>query len=191
MLLHLSARFVGRDSTAKKQHFFGWYNPAMTRAIDSPISSALLPGRFAFLMGLYAENYHRLTRLFAPEKLGVGLYMSSVDDGLDVRLELLERHRYMLELRLTYCMLDADTGEFAPSAYLRMYQDAHVAEAIHCVPGKRLWQVLGPFPSARTVFQHRTRMNSFLTRWLEYLGEQGHSAGTLERVVAPLPDVAA
>jgi uncharacterized protein YqiB (DUF1249 family) len=29
------------------------------------------------------------------------------------------------------------------------------------------------------VFQHRLRMNGFLSRWLEYLAEQGHSAGTL------------
>jgi uncharacterized protein YqiB (DUF1249 family) len=31
------------------------------------------------------------------------------------------------------------------------------------------------------VLQHRLRMNGFLTRWLEYLAEQGHSVGTLER----------
>jgi uncharacterized protein YqiB (DUF1249 family) len=37
----------------------------------------------------------------------------------------------------------------------------------------------------RSVFQHRLRMNGFLTRWLEYLGEQGHSVGTLQRVAEP------
>jgi uncharacterized protein len=31
------------------------------------------------------------------------------------------------------------------------------------------------------VLQHRLRMNGFLSRWLEYLGEQGHSIGTLEQ----------
>ena len=36
-----------------------------------------------------------------------------------------------------------------------------------------------PFPAARTVFQHRLRMNSFLTRWLEYLDEQGALRGHL------------
>jgi uncharacterized protein YqiB (DUF1249 family) len=39
--------------------------------------------------------------------------------------------------------------------------------------------VLGPFPPAHTVFQHRLQMNGFLARWLEYLAEQGHSASTL------------
>lgn len=155
----------------------------MSRVVE-PVS--LLPSRFAFLMGLYAENYHRLARLFAPQRLDGGSYLSTVDDGLDVRLDVVEQHRYTVELRLTYCMIDAETGELAPSAWLRMYQDAHLAEATHCHPGRRLFEVLGPFPAAKTVFQHRLRMNSFLTRWLDYLAEQGHSMGTLQR----LPDAA-
>ena len=146
--------------------------------------NALLPGRFAYLMGLYAENYHRLARLFAPQSLDLGSYLSTVDDGLDLRLDVVEIHRYTIELHLTYCITDRDTGGPAPSAWLRMYRDAHVAEATHCHPGKRLWHKLGPFPPAKTVFQQRMRMASFLNRWLEYLAEQGHSCGTL----VPLAD---
>lgn len=147
--------------------------------------TALLPGRFEFLMGLYAENYHRLARLFAPQELSPGRYVSSIDDGLDVHLQVLERHPYTLELELTYDLVDEQTGLRTPSAQLRVYTDAHVAEALHCHPGRHLWQVLGPFPPARTVLQHRLRMNGFLTRWLEYLAEQGHSLGTLEREREP------
>jgi len=139
----------------------------------------VLPGRFAYLMGLYAENYHRLARLFAPHELAPGTYYSSVDDGLDVRLDIVERHPYTLELQLSYCMLDRDTGAPAPSAWLRMYRDAHVAEATHCHPGKHLHRALGPLPPAKTLFQQRMRMATFLNRWLEYLAEQGHSRGTL------------
>jgi uncharacterized protein YqiB (DUF1249 family) len=76
-------------------------------------------------------------------------------------------------------MTDSHTGGPSPSAWLRLYRDAHVAEATHCHPGQRLWRELGPFPPAKTVFQQRMRMASFLSRWLEYLGEQGHSRGTL------------
>lgn len=152
----------------------------MSAVLDN--RSALLPGRFEFLMGLYAENYHRLTHLFAPQTLAPGRYRSSVDDGLDVHLHVQERHPYTLELELTYAFVDAQTGHPSPSAQLRMYTDAHVAEALHCHPGRHLWQVLGPFPEAHTVLQHRLRMNGFLSRWLEYLAEQGHSAGTLERI---------
>ncbi|HEX6833944.1 MAG TPA: DUF1249 domain-containing protein, partial [Rudaea sp.] len=37
-------------------------------AVATP-RKAYQPGRFAYLMGLYAENYHRLARLFVPQKL--------------------------------------------------------------------------------------------------------------------------
>lgn len=149
----------------------------MSMVADKPLQ--LFPGRFAHLMGLYAENYERLVRLFAPQRLAPGVYLSSIDDSLDVRLDLIEKHRYTVELRLNYCLRDSDTGELAPSAWLRLYQDARLAEATHCHPGRHLINVLGPYPPAQTVFQHRLRMNAFLTRWLEYLGELGHSVGTL------------
>lgn len=151
---------------------------------------SLLPSRFSWLMGLYSENYHRLARLFGPKDLPIGSYLSSLDDGLDVRLDVLERHRYTLDLHLTYCFVDSDTGESAPSAQLRMYHDAHMAEVLDCRADRRLSQVLGPLRPARSVFQQRVRMSSFLNRWLEYLAEQGHSIGTLEARLAPIPAVA-
>jgi len=151
---------------------------------------SILPGRFAYLMGLYAENYHRLSRMFAPQSLALGAYRSSVDDGLDLHLEVVERHPYTTELHLTYGMADPDTGGLSPAAWLRIYSDARVAEVTHCHPGKRLWHELGPFQPAKTQFQHRMRMATFLNRWLEYLAEQGHSRGTLAAVAASLPHCA-
>ena len=147
-------------------------------------AEALLPDRFGWLMGLYSENHQRLARLFAPHRLAVGEYVSSVGDGLDVRLSVQERHPYTLELGLTYEVLDASTGNPAPSAQLRCYLDADMTEALHCQPGRDLWQVLGPLAPTRNVLQHRMRMNGFLNRWLEYLARQGHSLATLERLPA-------
>lgn len=150
----------------------------MCAVLDHPTS--LLPSRFSWLMGLYSENYHRLARLFAPQGLALGRYRSSLDDGLDLRVDVLERHRYTLDLRLSYEFVDADTGEAAPSAQLRMYHDAHMAEVLDYRADRRLIRAIGPLPPARDVFQRRVRMSSFLNRWLEYLAEQGHSIGTLE-----------
>jgi len=149
----------------------------MNVVVASPLMSS--PGRFGFLMGLYAENYERLARLFDPQRLQVGSYVSCVGDGLDVHLRIQERHPYTLELELTYGFVDAHTGRRAPSAQLRVYTDARQAEVLHCYPGRHLWQVLGPFPPARGVLQYRLRMNGFLSRWLEYLREQGHGIDTL------------
>lgn len=153
----------------------------MSAVLDRPQS--LLPSRFSWLMGLYSENYHRLDRLFAPNRLALGSYVSSLDDGLDVRLDVLEQHRYTLDLHLTYNFIDSETGERAPSAQLRMYRDAHMAEVLDCHADPRLSARLGVLPPARSVFQQRVRMSSFLNRWLEYLAEQGHSIGTLEGIV--------
>lgn len=150
----------------------------MTAVLET--SRPLLPSRFAWLMGLHAENYHRLARLFAPQRLAPGAYVSSLDDGLDLRLEVLERHRYTLDLHLTYCFVDSETGERAPSALLRMYHDAHMAEVLDLRDDPRLARAIGPLLPARSEFQRRLRMSSFLNRWLEYLAEQGHSIGTLE-----------
>ncbi|MDR2013845.1 MAG: DUF1249 domain-containing protein [Rhodanobacter sp.] len=149
----------------------------MSAVLHHPYS--LLPSRFAWLMGLHAENYHRLTRLFTPHTLEIGSYLSSLDDGLDVRLDVLERHRYTLDLYLTYCFIDTETGEHAPAARLRMYHDAHMAEVLDCRADRRLARAIGPYVPARSLFQQRARMSSFLNRWLEYLAEQGHSYGTL------------
>lgn len=159
----------------------------MSAVLERPLS--LLPNRFTWLMALHAENHHRLSRLFAPHTLAPGSYVSSLGDGLDVRLDVLERHRYTLDLYLTYCFLDSETGERAPSAQLRVYQDARMAEVIDCREDRRLARAIGPLLPARNIVQQRLRMSSFLNRWLEYLAEQGHSIGTLEPfdsdVVAP------
>lgn len=152
----------------------------MSAVLERP--SSLLPSRFSWLMGLYAENYHRLSHSFAPQRLALGSYRSSLDDGLDLRLDVLERHAYTLDLHLTYDFLDSETGEPAPSAQLRMYHDAHMAEVLDCRADRRLVRAIGPLRPARDVFQRRLRMSLFLNRWLEYLAEQGHSAGTLERL---------
>lgn len=156
--------------------------------MSSPFNDrdTLLPSRFAWLMGMYAENYHRLAKLFAPQRLAAGRYVSSVDDQLDVCLEVIEHHRYTLDLHMTYAFVDGETGQPAPSAYLRMYRDAHVAEVLRYHADPYLSRVLGPLPPARNVFQRRVRMNSFLNRWLEYLAGQGHSIGTLEPAPSPL-----
>lgn len=135
--------------------------------------------RFGWLMGLYAENHARMQRLFAPAGLGVGSHLSSVGDGLDVRLDVLARHPYTQELRLTYDLRDPVTGEPDPSAYLRLYTDARQLETTHCYVGRRWQDVTGLYPPPAELVGHRLRMNTFLGKWLQYLAERGHGVATL------------
>lgn len=135
--------------------------------------------RFTRLMDLYADNYWRLTRLFGPDRLAPGKYLSCCGDGIDLSLEMIERHPYTLEFSLSYLFADAASGGPDPSANVRFYRDARVAEVTTCYVGSRLEVVLGPCPAPRTVFDHRLRMNVFLNKWLDYLDERGHSRFTL------------
>ncbi len=141
--------------------------------------------RFGWLMGLYAENYSRLSRLFAPGHLAEGRYVSAVGDGLDLYLDVIETHRYTVELRLTYGMVDPETGEPDPSAFVRLYRDAHQAEATHCYVGRRWQDVIGMFPPPAELVGHRMRMNTFLGKWLQYLAERGHGVATLRPCERP------
>ena len=145
------------------------------------IHAARIPklSRFGWLMALYAENHGRLARLFAPAGLAPGRYVSSVGDGLDVVLDVVERHAYTVELRLSYDLCDPVTGQPDPSAHIRLYRDARQAEATHCYVGRRWQDVIGMYPPPAEVVGHRLRMNTFLGKWLQYLAEQGHGVATL------------
>ena len=150
--------------------------------VAARIASIPKLSRFGWLMALYAENFKRVTRLFEPADLAEGSYLSSIGDGVDVRLDVLHQHSYTTELRLTYTLRDPLTGEPDPSAYLRLYRDARQLEATHCYVGRRWQDVIGMYPPPAEVLDHRLRMNTFLGKWLQYLAEQGHGVATLRRV---------
>ena len=142
--------------------------------------------RFGWLMGLYAENFGRLTRLFEPADLAPGAYVSCIGDGLDLRLDIIEQHAYTTEMRLTYALRDPLTGEPDPSAFLRLYRDARQVEATHCYVGRRWQDVIGMYPPPAEVLDHRLKMNTFLGKWLQYLAERGHGVATLHgTTIAP------
>lgn len=143
-------------------------------------------GRFAWLMGLYAENHARIERMFPVHELAPGRWISDVGDGLPLHVDVIEQHRYTSEMRLSYAIVDPVTGEADPSAYLRLYQDAKQLEATHCYVGRRWQDVIGVNPTPQRLLGHRMRMNTFLGKWLQYLGERGHCADTL-RHAGPIP----
>lgn len=148
----------------------------------TPVTRIPRISKFGWLMALYSENHARLTRLFEPADLERGHYLSDNGDGLALRIEVLEQHRYTTELRMTYDMRDPVTGEPDPSAYLRLYHDARQLEATHCYVGRRWQDVIGLYPPPAAVVGHRLRMNTFLGKWLQYLAEGGHGVATLRRM---------
>ena len=103
---------------------------------------------------------------------------------------MIEQHRSTTELRLTYAMPDPVTGQPDPSAYLRQYHDARQLEATHCYIGRRWQDVIGMYPPPAELVGHRLRMNTFLGKWLQYLGERGHGIATLQPVEKKFSELA-
>lgn len=143
-------------------------------------------GRFGWLMGLYAENHGKLRRMFDLAERAPGRYLSSIGDGMDLCVDVIEQHAYTTELRLTYDIADPLTGQPDPSAWLRLYQDARQLEATHCYVGRRWQDIIGLHPPPAVVIDHRMRMNTFLGKWLDYLHDQGHGRDGLA-FAGPLP----
>ncbi len=141
--------------------------------------------RLGWLMGLYAENYAHLQRLFQPLDLAHGRYLSRAGEGPDLHFDVIERHPYTLDFSLSYDLIDPDTGMPDPSASLRLYRDTRQVEATHCYAGRRWQDVIGMDAPPQRVLDHRLRMNTFLGKWLEYLAEQGHGVATLRRIGKP------
>lgn len=151
----------------------------MSSVLGQPQLQVPRLSRLGWLMGLYAENHARLQRLFAPLDLACGSYRSQAGDGPALRVEILQKHPYTVELGLSYSLIDPDTGLPDPSAKLRLYRDARQVEATHCYAGRRWQDVIGLHAPPQRVLDHRLRMNTFLGKWLQYLAEQGHGVATL------------
>jgi uncharacterized protein len=141
-----------------------------------PLNASLYQrlNRFTWLMDLYTDNYLRLTAMLDCTAMPPGVYLSNGEDGLLLRLEVMQRHNYTLELKLSYTLRDAQSGALDPSAMIRVYLDSKQCEVSHCYVGKRWQDVLGIRPSPAQLVSHRLRMNGFFNKWLCYLKQQGH-----------------
>lgn len=136
--------------------------------------------RLGWLMGLYAENYRKLARLLSPAQLSEGQYLCMPPGRLPLRLEIICQHRFTTELSLSYERRDGQSGSTDPAAHIRVYHDARQAEVTHFHVSRRWQDVLGLAPSPQVMLDHRLRMNTFLSKWLDYLHEQGYGGQLLE-----------
>ncbi len=130
--------------------------------------------RLSYLMALYHENYQKATRWIQARDWPCGVLISSVDDGMDLQIEVLEQHAYTTVLKLSYLMKDPHTGESDPSAFVRIYHDTRQLEVTHCYVGTGWQDVIGMSPPSEMLYAHRLQMNVFFSKWLDYLREAGH-----------------
>lgn len=153
-------------------------HPTLARGIDRP-------SRFGYLMGLYAHNYWALTRILGPQHLVVGQYRSEGTVGMPLLLDVVDVAPYTMEMKLSYAMLDPRSGRPDPSAHVRFYRDAQLAEVVTCYFGNRLEHALGRFAPGPTVMRYRLQMNAFFAKWLDYLEHTGHNRFAWSPVTDP------
>lgn len=174
---------LARPGDAKSRLFDserGVYRPVM-RSIQTPRNATRNATAFAYLMGLYGDNYWRLARLFSPHLLAPGTYRSLVPGDQPLSLRIHEQQAYTTLLSLNY-EFAGEARALDPGAELRYYRDASVAEMVACDDQQRIEDVLGRVALPKAVFGYRLRINAFLGKWLEYIEDRGHSRFTLKPV---------
>ena len=148
------------------------------------------PRTFVALMGLYESNYVRMKWLAHLPGHGSdlrtfeGTHRSSVAGDCDLLLSVTERTPYTSTVNLTYLFQqDAETVQY-PDMRVRIYHDAHLAEAQEWA-GAHSQHVLKALRiQAERELDQRWARNVMLNKWLEYCVERGHRFSPATRVVA-------
>src|SRR6202022_1297405 len=95
----------------------------------TPVTWRARPRSFVALMGLYESNYIRLSWLAGELVALEGRHRSVVAGDCDLLLTLTERSPYTSTVNLTYLLPEADGERQFPDMRIRVYHDAHLAEA--------------------------------------------------------------
>ena len=125
-------------------------------------------------MGLYESNYIRLGWLLGTLDTLTGEHRSSVTGDLPLVVTVTDVQRYTTTLHLTY-WFDEDGERIAdPDLNVRIYHDAHLAEAMSCRNSRR-HQALRSFDTDHgSELRRRWMRNMMLNKWLEYCADLGH-----------------
>jgi len=150
----------------------------------APASWRARPRTFVALMGLYESNYIRLGWLVGGLATFTGRHRSVVPGDCDLLLTLAERSAYTTTLNLTYVLAGAGGEEQLPDLRVRVYHDAHLAEAQDWA-GTHNQPVLRALRShAERELDQRWARNVMLNKWLEYCVERGHRFSSGARLTA-------
>ena len=133
------------------------------------------------------EEIYRQLHLLIPDHIAFNdSLMSCVTGSPDLRLEVLERHRYTTFFRLTYEFRKGEERSYAPDAHIRFYHDAHIAEATSFNLRQGCVRTAHPSYPPKQILQLAWRRNRALDRWLDYLLKQGHSVATMQPAERPI-----
>jgi uncharacterized protein len=150
----------------------------------APVSWRARPRTFVALMGLYESNYVRMNWLVSALATLDGPHRSSVKGDCDLLLNVTERTPYTSTAYLTYLLSQSAGTVQYPDMRVRIYHDAHLAEAQEWA-GAHAQPVLKALRTqAERELDQRWARNVMLNKWLEYCVERGHRFSAATRVVA-------
>ena len=150
----------------------------------TPVTWRARPRSFVALMGLYESNYIRLGWLAGGLVALEGQHRSMVAGDCDLLLTMTDRSPYTSTVNLTY-LLPGTNGEMQfPDMRVRVYHDAHLAEALE-------WSSTHAQPVLKALRTHAEReldqrwaRNVMLNKWLEYCVERGHRFSSATGITA-------
>ena len=149
----------------------------------TPVTWRARPRSFVALMGLYESNYIRLGWLAGDLVALEGAHRSIVAGDCDLLLTLTDRSPYTTTVNLTYLLPGADGEIQFPDMRVRVYHDAHLAEALEWA-GTHSQPVLKALRShAERELDQRWARNVMLNKWLEYCLERGHRFSSATRLI--------
>jgi uncharacterized protein YqiB (DUF1249 family) len=135
------------------------------------------------------EEIYRQLHLLIPDQIAfTDSLISCVTGSPDLRLEVLERHRYTTFFRLTYEFREGEERSYAPDAHIRFYHDAHIAEATSFNLRQGCIRTAHPSYPPKQILQQAWRRNRALDRWLDYILKQGHSVATMRPAKHPIAE---
>jgi uncharacterized protein YqiB (DUF1249 family) len=148
----------------------------------TPVTWRARPRSFVALMGLYESNYIRLGWLAGELAALDGQHRSVVAGDCDLLLTMTERSPYTSTVNLTYLLPGADGEIQYPDMRVRVYHDAHLAEAQEWA-GTHAQPVLKALRThAERELDQRWARNVMLNKWLEYCVERGHRFSSATRL---------
>lgn len=122
------------------------------------------------LLDLGEENYRSLMRIAPDLCQQQGGFCSSLDNHMDLYLEVLEQTAYTSLIHLTHYFKREDKASPDPDAMLRVYHDASQVEVLE------LRQSVLPFDQGYSfpALEQKWKINLFLSKWLLFCLRQGH-----------------
>ncbi|MDJ0926280.1 MAG: DUF1249 domain-containing protein [Gammaproteobacteria bacterium] len=133
------------------------------------------PRSFGGLMVLYESNFIKLNNLTGGLDQLRGPIVSYCPADFPLQLCVDEATKYTRVLRLTYLIEDGEACVVDPDLRLRVYLDARLAEVSGWASHHRHGVLLNLRRRYGRELDHRWSRNMMLSKWLDYLADNGHS----------------